>query len=316
MPTPIRSILIASDLTPASDEVIRTGFKLGSLAEAEVHVVHSVEPHNPLYPGAEEEILEAQKRVHDARLALAEQLRRTGFAGSEQSSHVAYDPAGRAIDRRARTIGAGVIVIGPHRERPFGDRLLGTTADRVLSTSTVPCLVVRSAITLPLRRILAPVDFSEQARLALGEAFAWAATLGAEPASSANAATEVTVMHVLAQPELGLSAPDPAQLEKDLHQRVEAARAAAPAATLRTRVEILANGPAPARILEVAGSDTDLIVMGTQGRGAVSRALIGSVASAVTRGAVCPVLIVPAAGIPADEDALDAATTHAGMQEV
>lgn len=39
--------------------------------------------------------------------------------------------------------------------------------------------------------------------------------------------------------------------------------------------------------------DIDLIVMGTHGRGRIAQIMLGSVASAVTRGAACPVLTVP-----------------------
>ena len=38
--------------------------------------------------------------------------------------------------------------------------------------------------------------------------------------------------------------------------------------------------------------DSDLIIMGSRGAGGVSRALLGSVATAVARGAACPVLVV------------------------
>jgi nucleotide-binding universal stress UspA family protein len=39
--------------------------------------------------------------------------------------------------------------------------------------------------------------------------------------------------------------------------------------------------------------DVEMIVMGTHGRGAVFKLLVGSVSEGVLRGAKCPVLVVP-----------------------
>ena len=54
----------------------------------------------------------------------------------------------------------------------------------------------------------------------------------------------------------------------------------------------VATNPQPAQaILTEAG--TDLIVMTSQGRGVLDRAILGSVADKVVRGAEGPVLIIP-----------------------
>jgi nucleotide-binding universal stress UspA family protein len=57
---------------------------------------------------------------------------------------------------------------------------------------------------------------------------------------------------------------------------------------------IVRTGAPAATIVEFARERRhDLIVLGSHGRGAVSRALIGSVAEQVARTAPCPVLVVP-----------------------
>ena len=68
------------------------------------------------------------------------------------------------------------------------------------------------------------------------------------------------------------------------------------AETLDVREEVC-WGDVPAReILKAADrEEADLVVMGTHGHGAVRRALLGSVATAVARDATCPVLLVPPA---------------------
>lgn len=55
------------------------------------------------------------------------------------------------------------------------------------------------------------------------------------------------------------------------------------------------QGPTVEKILSEAGKlGAELIVMGSHGRGALYRALLGSVSEGVLRGARCPVHIVPA----------------------
>lgn len=62
-------------------------------------------------------------------------------------------------------------------------------------------------------------------------------------------------------------------------------------------VPLLLVGASPAdEILSyVRKAGPELLVMGTHGRGAVARALLGSVASSVARRAACPLLLVPPA---------------------
>lgn len=297
MPLQIRAILVASDLSEGSDEVVRAAVRLAALAGAEVHAIHAVEPAALPYPGTGEDALGMQKRLHEARAALTAQVRRAAEEGSVKSARVVYDSPHRAIEARRRVVGAGLVVVGAHRGRALGDRLLGTTADRLLRTSEVPCLVVRAPMSFPLRRVLVPTDLSEPARLALAVGFAWAAALGLPEGADRRQATEVEAVHVV--PLAGkarLGGATRTWIEERLHEQVERARrTVAGAEGLRVREEIALYGSPASQIVRLSGPGTDLLVLGTHGRGALGRALIGSVASAVARHARCPVLLVPPA---------------------
>jgi len=115
-----------------------------------------------------------------------------------------------------------------------------------------------------------------------------------------EAETEVRVMHVGWTVE---REDDPRMEDRftrpALERQVEMANAQVPGAdTLRTRVEVLwADDPRPAEATVAWASElhVDLLVMGTQGRSGLGRALIGSVASGVARRAPCAVLLVPPA---------------------
>lgn len=135
-------------------------------------------------------------------------------------------------------------------------------------------------------------DGSEQARLA---AF-WAAR---EAASGGCALLVVEVLRV-PMPDLALTSmtvPLPEAMteeavrgyaERELASVAADCRALCAGLEVRTRLE---QGH-PADALSAVGRDADLLVVGSHGRGAVRRALLGSVSHAVLYHAPCSVAIV------------------------
>jgi nucleotide-binding universal stress UspA family protein len=94
--------------------------------------------------------------------------------------------------------------------------------------------------------------------------------------------------------------PDRERLHEQLHRTAEAALADTRGAH-ETEVEIhlasrRAISPLPAILDFLEESDADVVVMGTHGRGAVGRAILGSVAREVVRLSQCPVLTVRGRG--------------------
>jgi nucleotide-binding universal stress UspA family protein len=158
--------------------------------------------------------------------------------------------------------------------------------------------------TPEIRRILVPHDFGEPAECALGYAIALAGRLGAT----------ITVLHVYECPSYGF--PDSMVATFEFESAVaRAAQNALDGVVARARavdVEIggmLRRGTPYNEIREVAESmGADLIVMGTQGRHGLPRALLGSVAEHVVRMAGCPVLTVHG---PQTDQALPGATSPA-----
>ncbi len=143
------------------------------------------------------------------------------------------------------------------------------------------------------RRILVPVDFSEDSRQALASAAELAGRYGAR----------VDVVHVFSSPAVVGDVVSPAfggaRLSDYMRGEAEAQlrRFIADISGLESlvgEVRVLA-GDASDRILKVAEeSDPDLIVMGTRGRTGLKHVLLGSVAERVLRHAHRPVLVVPA----------------------
>lgn len=294
-PRGVRSILVAADLGESSADVIRSAAALASAAGAELHVLHALDLDSPPY-GLKEEgpIPSFQERIEQAERELREQVRRLVPPEAPVHPRVSRNAPHRAIVAHAEEVSADLIVLGPHRG-DAGAPLLGTTADRVIRTSEVPCLIVRSPLGLPLRRIGVPVDFSVPSRGALDVALTWASWLGRPSGASAGPPPELRVFHVGSTLDLEDRGPLEAEITPRLEEEVRQAKE-------RVGIDAGADvgsevvwGLAPAAVITVRAQEIglDLLVLGTHGRGGLSRLLVGSVASGVAREATCPVLLVP-----------------------
>lgn len=292
----IRSILVATDLTESSDDVLRAAAALAALVDARLHVLHALDFHPLPYAADDLQPRTFQGNIDSARQALDEQVRRAVPAGVDIASReIIIFVAHKSILDRASDVGADLIVLGPHRKRSDRASFLGSTADRVIRTATIPCLVVRGPLSLPLRRVLVPLDLSSPALGALDVALEWADALRPHPADSSNT-PELRVLHVVPRVFNFEDIPvDRANISAQLHAHVEQANARLGADTpINVREEVRWGETAAEEILStIRDEHDDLVVLGTHGYGAVRRALIGSVASTVARGATCPVLLVP-----------------------
>jgi len=140
--------------------------------------------------------------------------------------------------------------------------------------------------------ILVPTDFSYAADHALQHAVHLGRQLRAG----------IALLHVVA-PVLG---PDLlfTSIRTDQPQMVELSKQRlgrlARRAEMRPRQQLVRTGPAAEEIIRCADElKADLIVIGSHGHGAVERILIGGTTERVVRHAHCPVLVIPAPGLPA-----------------
>ncbi len=125
------------------------------------------------------------------------------------------------------------------------------------------------------QNILVPTDFEASADRAVQVAIALAVSVGAR----------LTFVHVVARDVLGCS---PAEAEALLRDDVSEAEEHG----VEARSLILFGDPIPSILATLAAGETDLVVMGTHGRGAGSRELLGCVAQEVVRRSKIPALTV------------------------
>jgi nucleotide-binding universal stress UspA family protein len=278
-------ILCAVDFSACSIAALRAAAELARAYGATLDVLHVVEP--PILPGPEAGLV----LVADTQGA-EEALRRVvASIDAEVRIEIAVVEGMpvSTITREASARGCDLVVVGTHGRRGASRLFLGSVAERVVRTSGVPVLTIRSndadAAPRPIRTILCAVDFTPASERALDAAVALASRLGAA----------VRVVYAWDAEPLDLhptfAAAQQREIERELGRIVEAHRAG-------TNVEVeglVRRGVAHLGIVETAHeTGADLVVVGTAGRRGLARAVTGSVAERVVRACEVPVLTIGA----------------------
>lgn len=197
----------------------------------------------------------------------------------------------KAIEEAASTSNADLLVLGARGASMLRQLLLGSTAERLVSSFSRPILVVKRAPTTDYGRVLVPVDLSDSSLPALQLARAVAPD------------AVLVVMHAYETPFEGKLIV--AGVEEE-HLREYRERACAEAqhrmvalceqAGMRNGsvLQVLVHGAAARSILEQEEEhDCDLIVLGRQGQSRVDDLLLGSVSRRVLAEADVDVLVLP-----------------------
>ncbi len=290
----IKRILIGVDERESARDVLVAGLSLAKELGAAVHCMHAVPLPVPVWTevGAPPTLASTKATVSRAREAVLPQVEAARVAaGYETSSseallEVECGLPAHVLLEVAQRQGSDLVILGPHGKASPLD--LGNTARFLLTHGSTPVWVHKGTGTLP-RRIVAAIDDSDHAELVLEGTRALAEALGAK----------VEVVHVYSPPvfayadgfELGV----PAQIigeERSAARRFLDERVAA---LDWGRVEVSTSfleGEPRGEILGKA-SGSELLVLGTHGRTALSRFLLGSVAQGVLARSEVPVCVLP-----------------------
>jgi nucleotide-binding universal stress UspA family protein len=152
----------------------------------------------------------------------------------------------------------------------------------------------KEGMTMEIRQILAPTDFSESSQQAVAYAFEMAQTFRAK----------LLLLHVIEMPAYPIDGFVPPSvgttLLEDLERQAQLDLAQVLPGPQDDKVEVTRQvvvGIPYRKLAEVAAAEkTDLIVMATHGRTGLSHLVMGSVAERVVRTAPCPVLTIRPSG--------------------
>lgn len=235
----------------------------------------------------------------EAQIAVEAQLRQKGEGILDEAlTHLPADfphvqrvhQIGHPVDviiETARTALSNLIIVGARGLGPVKELILGSVSHRVLMHAPCSTMIIKAPLT-QLRKILLPIEGREDAEAALQ-------FLALQPF---RPPVEVEVFAVWPQPQLswpttvGQSDLLEIQAIEEARERMKSITDRLIQMNVLCQANIGIGDPAFAILEQAKASQSDLIMMGTHGRGGLSRFLMGSVSHSVLHQASCPVLIV------------------------
>lgn len=296
MQQPIRNVLAATDFSAGAQAAVRRAAVQAGELKADLTLMHVVE--RDVLVGLRE--LFAQR---DLWPAMVEQgrIQLEASAGAVASAYQLKPGTllreGAAVQElRAAGANADLLVIGARDDQPLRDLSLGKTADRLARLAARPLLVVRQEPEHGYRRVLVPVDFSDNSHQAVLAARALA------PGASLHLLHCFDLPYEGRMRMAGATNEDLARYRSQMRLDAE------------DKMRLLADGLGgdPGRIATsivpgdvrfelsrlVQQERADLVAVGKQGSSLMGDTFLGSVTSWALSHVACDVLVVPAAAVP------------------
>lgn len=282
----MQRILFATDFSERSDRALRRAVLLARDSKATIDIVHVIDNDRP-------------RRIVDHEAADARDLLAELCASLSDVEAVAATASVLTADPFEGILAAiadnrpDMLVIGPHRRQILRDAFVGTTAERTIRRATCPVLMVNGPPVGPYRHIVVTTDLGASG----GQAIRGFLSLGI------GTDAQLSALHVFDAPALRLAVSD--TLPTDSRQsylddaadeaRRALARLLAQEDAPRMRPVVSNNSSTTAgEIHKVADRlDADLLVVSAQGKGALARAVLGSVTEQVLASASRDVLVLP-----------------------
>ncbi|HWQ15128.1 MAG TPA: universal stress protein [Roseiflexaceae bacterium] len=223
-------------------------------------------------------------------------------AGLQVTTEAPVSEPAEGIVAAAQRHPEALIMLATHGYSGLKRWTLGSTADKVVHSTSAPVFLVRAGVTAPqplaLRRILVPLDGSALAEQALPVAIELARRAKAELVLLRAVLPFTEFAPALAPLARPIPVPGEAideeyeQARKQL--QLVAEQIARPELTITWVTEL--GYPAEVILAEASAHQVDLIVMATHGRSGIQRWVLGSVADKVLHAAHTPLLLVRAHG--------------------
>jgi nucleotide-binding universal stress UspA family protein len=301
-------IMVPLDGSPFGEIAIPAALEIGKRTNGEVRLLHAYEAGARLVPPAESVVLseEVDRALRDAeRKYLTDVVDRIAPSTPVRITSALLDePAGPSLVEQSVSWPADLVVMTTHGRGPVSRFWLGSVADYVIRHASTPILLLRpkdevdwAPGDLRIRHVLATTDFSPTADAVLEPVAAMAELFGAE-IELANVVEPVlgytTVFPYPVPTAAEIDETSRAIAHEELDQRARVLQGKG--LTVTTKV-LFGTGAAGALLDRVRESTPDLVAIATHGRTGWRRAVIGSVADKLVRGAAAAILVV---GSPRD----------------
>ena len=293
----IKKIMFPTDFSESADAALGMALLLAKNFEAELIMFHSVVLHSDdvgedvysRFPDLNECISmlienadsKLEKTIDDSGRLTVKQIVRRGLSTVDEILNYANE---EKVD---------LLVMGTHGRRGISHFLLGSVTEQVVRAADCPVLTIRKSAAASekndIRRILLPIDFSEDSVLAARYSNVLCKILDAR----------LEVIHVIdsnvhpAYASVGIDTPS--KLDSELKPRVEGAiKEFMSKAQTSIDYKITVRDGNPAKEISACAEDQDdtMIIIASHGEGYLERMIMGSTTERVIRLSKCPVLTV------------------------
>lgn len=281
----MRSVVVATDLSPGAAPALGRAVLLPFAPGAALWLVHVLPESLPeKYADAVRD--RAGNALRDEAAGLRRLAAERGVGELNVECALLTGKPHVEIIRLARSRAAELVVVGRHGRRAVGDTFVGSTAERVVRKGDVPVLVVKQEAKGPYRRALVATDLSDTARREADLALALLP-------DAAHELTLVHAYHVAFESWFGEGSLEAYRREHAGDARQAASRLATLLGSegVDCRVSVHEGDPRVVVVREAAQEGSDLVVLGTHGRGGLAHALLGSVAEWLIRALPCDVAV-------------------------
>jgi len=287
-------VLTATDMLEACDAAVITALEIAKKDQGKLFVMHVLEPSyfhecGPLESIKDFKTGEETAATQEYKERVKQELdNKCGGALQPYGNYqidIAYGKPSIEIRRRARKMGADLIVLGPHagkveEEEELIGLPIGNTVEDVIMHTTYPTMIVNRLIPkekLNFKKIMVCIDFSKSCKYAIEFAIKLAKK------NDAN----LQLFHMLSTSESGKSEVDISSLNEKLRDFCKIPE------EIKHGSSIWEGSKPYLEILKYSQeNDIDLIVMGSHTTEEDKRRYIGSTVEEVTAQCLCPVVVV------------------------
>ena len=288
-----RKILLATDLSARGDRALERAVTIAQRQDAALVILHVFEELDESTLTYGTRALPSWRRPPDAATAMKQRIRqglRSDLGDAVEKAHIRVEEGNPAevIERVVSSEQADIVVTGIAREGMFASRpvVLGKTVEQLLRRLPVPILIVKNRARDAYQHIVVTTDFSEASAHALQMA---ARFFPVQP---------LYLLHAAEVPYSTLAEDSKLHAERYREVRTDElktflASVFLPDTDRRRLIPMIEPGPPQQIIREyVQMHGGDLVVLGTQGRGAVMEALLGSTTKSILSTLPCDALVV------------------------
>jgi nucleotide-binding universal stress UspA family protein len=268
----LEKLLLSTDGSEFSEGAVREAIGLAKTCKSKLFAVSVVETNTEFEALAPDLVEKAEKETRALLESIKEKAKKEGV-DCETIAHEGEEPYRFVVEEAAKRQ-AEMIIMGRRGRTGLKRLMMGSVTAKVIGHAPCKVLVVPKAAKVEYKNILIATDGSKYSEAAVREAIGIAKKCGSKVAAVCVATSDAV-----------------ADLAKKNVDKVAALGKAEGVAV----EAILGTGVPYETIIETAKKrGADLIVVGTHGRKAIERLLMGKVAERVVGHADCAVLVVKA----------------------